>query len=52
MIIRRKGIEKKNLMTDFFKHLFVLGSFFFFMYMMHIPCIDEKVKMIHKMKAA
>lgn len=48
MIIRRKAIEKRNLMTDFVKHL--LGCFFFFMCVMHVPCIDEKLQMNHKIK--
>lgn len=34
-------------MTDFLKYLF---GWVFFMYMMHMPCIDEKLEMNHKIK--
>lgn len=45
-------MENSNLMTEFFKHLFgfVFSLDFLFVYVMHIPCIDEKLKTNHKVK--
>lgn len=53
------GTENSNLMTEFLKHLFGLFFVFFFssldflfMYMMHIPCIDEKLQTNDNVKVA
>lgn len=43
-------MENSNLMTEFFKHLF-LGFDFLFMHMMHVPCIDEELQTNHGVKA-